>query len=274
MGLKPAEIFYLIILLFTWIGLSIISWHYLAQGYIYSFVDEINIWGKSTFYNYFHPENQIIDYYDFGETYSAIIPLFKTCLVLLTFPGLFLLPVVYNSPLFTNRKFLFYRVARILFGGGGICGIIAFNKFAQFMNELYGDLGFYHIRGAFNYGYAVFCIAIIGGFTSALVKIRVINWKKKDNTEIDSSESIAQQPQKKELVLPNIDSSQISHQEKVERIKVIVEGKKETSLSWAEKIALIPKEEITEIVTTDLGFVVLDGLILIPEEAKKRANRK
>ncbi|MHA1434162.1 MAG: hypothetical protein ACTSO7_10020 [Candidatus Heimdallarchaeota archaeon] len=257
-----------IILIFILISLCFISWISLAEGQIGYFHDEINIWGRIIYYHIYYDETLIVDQITFSEYgYPAIVPLFTTCLVLLTIPAIFLFPILVDIPILQDGKCFIHRFFRVLFGTGGVCGIIAYNKFGQFMNNIYGVLGFYETRTSFNYAYVVFSFAIFLGFLSAVLPIRVVKSKKhKDEKKIPT-------PKMKEVILPKIGSTELSVQEKLEKIESLIFGKKNVSLSWVEIVTLVPKEEIIEIVTTNLGFVVIDDSILAPKEAEKQAKR-
>jgi len=238
----------------------------------------ITIWGYAIVQFLNDPELSFHTDYEFGPGYyGAIKPLFITTIVLFVVMNFFHSNPIKHHWFFTGKNFLFYRVGRFLFGMSGVFGLISLIQFSKFITEL-NELEIYvfKLNPLYYFGVVTFSLTILVGFFNATREINVIPQKtNKHYTEIepldDENGSVKQQ---KELDLPEIDSSKMSRQEIIERIKAIVEGKKESDLTWVETVTLIPREEITEIVTNELELVVLDGKIMSHELAKKRENKK
>ncbi|MHA1739284.1 MAG: hypothetical protein ACTSWD_11910, partial [Candidatus Heimdallarchaeota archaeon] len=237
-------------------------------------------WGNGFIMDAYDPDYSVQVDYEFGPGfYGAIKPLFIIGMITTILLTMFLSPPAKEKTFITKNNFLFVRIVRLIYTGGAICAFSAFMLFAKFINQLNQLISIYQFNFIFYICAITYGLAMVLGLLGTITEIEVVLSKKDKQKKYQEAkqhiameyETVDGQTQitKSEV----IDSPQISHQEKIDKIKAVVIGKKDTNINWVETVTLISKEEIAEIVTTDLGLVVVNGRILTPEEAEKQASR-
>ncbi|MHA1127089.1 MAG: hypothetical protein ACTSO7_16655 [Candidatus Heimdallarchaeota archaeon] len=271
-----------------------------AKATIFNITEYVRIWGTSFIIDPSNPEANLQFDYEFGPgNFGAIKPLFIIGLVLTMLFTMTLSNPSKEITFFTKFNFLFFRISRLLYLIGAICGFSAFMLFAKFINQMNQLFSIYQFNFIFYICSITYGLGIVLGFLGVISKIELelepedISTKyKKAKKELsqrhlerksgviekfvvpDTHQEIYAKPIVEELELPLVNSIEMTKKEKLEQIRTMIQGKDEISLTWLETITLIPYDEISEIVTSKLGFVVVNGFILTPEEAKKRINRK